>query len=341
MFVRTKPNGFFFKSLTFSLFIISISGFSQTFDIEQIEQIWRPRLKFDTKYLAPAPFSDTTGKYSSYENTVGFTFPIVSKLGADLKLDLSSLKLKDILKNSVRIKASQLLGTAKFGYKQAHLGFDSISNKNLLYAQAGIMGLYLTRKYRILFYSANCFISEDQKKINSTVPRVNGTIGQYHLRGLRKNYYYGIYLSYSDGLFIPVPFFGGKTPINDKWSFNYLLPAQMYLLYSPTSNASISGGITLDGYRSGVQLNTKRVNMNYGNVAAFINYRQKLNKLFYLRFEGGYCIRQYIKVNDATNNHSAFPIGQGFYGQITITTLFGKSLFEKVVDGIKDNFTKN
>lgn len=320
---------FFFFQTTLS--------FGQSFDIEQVEQIWRPRLKLESKYLGPSAFSDTIGNYFSGEFNTSLTFPIKSKFGADLKLDLSSLKLKDIIKNSVRLRAYQVLGNAKFGMRQANLGFDSLSNKrNLIYGQAGIMGLWLTPKYRIGFYSANVYIAEDQNTLNTAAVRVNGMIGQYHLKGLRKNYYYGVYLSYSDGLVIPVPFLGGKVPVGDNVTFNYLLPAQIYFNYSPESDINLCLGATLDGYRNGVKIYNKRLNMNYGSANVFLNYRQKLNKVFAFKLEAGYCVKQYIKINDSGNYRSDYPISQGFYGQVTITTLFGRSLFEKVMDAIAE-----
>jgi len=336
-YFRSLPEkGLLKKGFFFLCLFSALSVYPQNFELDQIEQIWRPRLKLDAKYLGPSAFSDTTGNYSSSESNFVLTFPIKSKVDAELKLDLSSLKLKDIFKNSVRIKAYEVLGNVRFGVRQANLGFDSISqNRNVYYGQAGILGLKLTRKYRILFYSLNAYVSEDQKSLNSAAVRFNGILGQFHLRGLRKNFFYGIYAGYSDGLFIPVPFIGGKVPFGKKWSFNYLIPAQINVMYSPTKNISLSSGVTVDGYRGGVNLYSQRVNLNYGNLSGYLSYRHKLSRIFNLRLEGGYVIKQYITISDIDAYRSSFPIGQGFYGQISITTLFGKSLFEKAIDGIK------
>ncbi|MBC7865197.1 MAG: hypothetical protein IAF38_19640, partial [Bacteroidia bacterium] len=80
---------------------------AQTFDLEQVEQIFRPRIKWDNRFIIPSNFSDTTGKFSDLYSNAVVTFPIRSRLDADFKLDLSKPNLKDILKNSIRINASQ------------------------------------------------------------------------------------------------------------------------------------------------------------------------------------------------------------------------------------------
>ena len=108
---------------------------AQTFEVEQIEQLFRPRVRVDSKYIVDASFKDTTGVYNQKEISSVFTFPIKTKFSADVKLDLSSLNLKDILKNSVRIKASQTLGVFRLNARQINIGFDTLPQKILLMPQ--------------------------------------------------------------------------------------------------------------------------------------------------------------------------------------------------------------
>ncbi|MFL5754232.1 MAG: hypothetical protein ACJ76F_12540 [Bacteroidia bacterium] len=322
-------NGFF-------LFLILACGqlFAQSFELEQIEQIWRPRIRLDTKYTSDSKFSDTTGKYNALDASGIYTFPIKSKFAASLQLDLSSLKLKDMAKNSVQVKAYQVMGSIRAGSRQISLGFDSISQRRLYYASASVFGLKLTRKYRILFYSLNAGLSEEDKTMNRLTPRFTGILGQFHLKGIRKNYYYGIMTTYSDGVFVPVPFFGGMVPFGNNCSFNFTFPAQAYVQYRSGKKTSFSLGATIDGYRSGIQYNNSRLNINYGTANAFVAWKQKLNKTFGFRIETGYCVKQYLNFSDGNRRKAAYPINPGFYGQISITTLLGKSLFEQVSDGL-------
>lgn len=318
----------------FLLFFIPVLGSAQSFELEQIEQIWRPRIKLETKYTSDAAFSDTSGYYNALDASGIYTFPIKTKIAANLQLDLSSLKLKDITKNSVRIQASQVMGSIRFGSKQLSLGFDSISQRRQYYASASVFGLKLTQKYRILFYSVNAGISEEDKTLSRLTPRLTGILGQFHLRGLRKNYYYGLMATYSDGVFLPVPFFGAMVPVNRRLNLNFTLPAQAYLQYVPRNKTALSLGVTVDGYRSGMLYRSNRLNLNYGTVNAFVAWKQKINRLFAFRVEGGYCVKQYLSFTDGNQKKAAYPINPGFYGQISIVTLLGKSLFEQVAEGL-------
>lgn len=322
----------FIKLLFF--IIIGNSCWAQTFELDQVEQIWRPRIKADFRYVAPTKYKDTSNKFSSTEQSLVFTFPIKTKLGAEIKLDLSSLKLKDILKNSISLKVSQVMGSVKFGSKQLQAGIDSIYSRNLYYAYAGVFGLKLTKRFRILFYSINTGINEQDKTLNNPAIRANGVIGKFHIRGLRKNYYYGIGASYSDGLFIPMPFFGGMQPIGNKSTINYTLPAQMYYQYKPNLNNAISVGITMDGYRYGMQYKNERINFNYVNANLFTNYRVKLNKTFGFRFQAGYNFVQKVNLTETSVIKKQYPLNPGFYAEAGFFTLFGKNLFEYVLSSV-------
>lgn len=322
------------------LFVIALNSISiaQTFELDQVEQIWRPRIRADFRYVAPTKYQDTSSKFSSTEQSIVFTFPIKTKLGADLKLDLSSLKLKDILKNSVSIKASQVMGSLKFGSKQVNTGLDSIKTRNLYYGYAGVFGLKLTKKYRIMFYSLNAGFNEEDKTINTMALRANGVIGQFHIRGLRKNYYYGVAASYGDGKFFPMPFFGGMQPAGSKGTINFTIPAQIYYQYKPNQKHAISTGLTLDGFRYGMQFKNERINFNYANVNMFANYRYKLSKTFGFRVQAGYNLVQRVVLTDIDIKKTRYPLQPGFYVEAGIFTVFGKNLFEQVTASINDSF---
>lgn len=319
------------------LVFLSLCSFAQSFELEQIEQIWRPRIRTDFRYFHNSSYTDTSSYMSYTDQSCAITFPIKTKLSADLKLDLSSLKLKDILKNSVRIKASQLMGSIKVGAKQLHLGLDSSGTKNLYSASVGIFGLKLTRKYRILFYSLNAGINEQDKTLSTLGLRANGIIGQFHLRGLRKNYFYGIVMSYSDGVIAPIPFFGGMEPINDRLTFNYLLPAQLSLQYKFNNKNYLSGGLTLDGFRCAMLHYNKRVNMNYGSLSAFCTYKIKVSNSLGFRVNGGYNLVQRVKLNNDVYPKTSYSLKPGFFVEAGIFTFFGKSFFEQIAGSINEN----
>lgn len=310
---------------------------AQSFEMDQVEQIWRPRIKADFRYVGNTKFSDTTRNFSSTDQNCVITFPIKTKFSADLKLDLTSLNTKNIFKNSVRIKASQVMGSVKFGAKQIRTVIDNNSNHNLYYASAGVFGLKLTKKYRVLFYSLNAGFNEQDKTLNTMALRANSVIGQFHIRGLRKNYYYGIAATYGDARFFPVPFFGGMQPIGEHWTFNYTLPAQMYVQFRINNKNSLSSGVTLDGYRYGMQFKNERINFSYGTLSAFANYRLKVNKSFGFRLNGGYNFVQKLNLELDRNTRLTGTMNPGFYVEAGFYTLFGQNLFEQITGSINNN----
>ncbi len=314
--------------------LVTYFGFkAQTFEVEQLEQLFRPRIKVDTKYIFDSKFKDTISVFNQKEANAVFTFPIKTKLNANVKLDLSSLKLKDILRNSVRLKASQTLGMLRFNTRQVNVGFDSLPLKNNYTIAAGILGASLTKKYRILFYSANIAFAEQDKTINKATPRFSGLIGQLHIRGLKNNFFYGIATSYSDGLFLAAPFFGGSQPIGKNFVFNYTLPVQVNLQYK-NNRTLLTAGITADGYRTGINYNTKRVNVNYTSGLCYTNLRYKFSKTFIAKAEVGYVFYQNWRYTKNDFVRTNFMINNGVYAQVGFSILFGQTIWEKALDWI-------
>jgi hypothetical protein len=311
---------------------------AQTFDIEQTSQLIRPRMKFDSRYVLDPATKDTSGAYGCFENSASFTFPIKRRFKTEINLDLKDFKWKDIFKKNIRIKADEILGTFKVGQKSVAFGIgDSIIHKNLYYANAGMIGLHLTQKYRILFYSLNMNVHEDEKTFNVFVPRFSAIAGQYHIRGLRKGYYYGVSMIYSDGLLIPSPFFGGMEPISDRWTFNYTLPVQLNVQYYHDAKYVVFG-VKTDGYRAGLKLNNARGNLNYGNGCAYVNLRAKLTRIIQVYGEVGYNFYQYMSFDDGARSSPVWPVrtkipmNTSIYAQASIQIYFGQSLLEKVTD---------
>ncbi|MGZ4042601.1 MAG: hypothetical protein ACXVO9_05330 [Bacteroidia bacterium] len=307
---------------------------AQTFEVDQLEQLFRPRLRVDAKYIFDSKFKDTLGVYRQAEANTVFTFPVKTNLGAELKPDLSSLKIKDLLSNSIRIKASQTLGMVRINTKQVNIGFDSLPQKNLVNVTAGMLGVRLTRKYRVMFYSANISLAEQDKTLNSPGPRASALLGQLHVRGLKRNFFYGVAATYSDGILLPVAFFGGSEPIGKKFIFNYTLPVQVNLQYKDDKRTLITVGVTADGYRTGINYHTKRVNLNYLSASAYANLRYKLNRTFVGRFEAGYVFYQNIHYSSLDSYPSNYSLAPGPYVQLGFNVLFGQSFWEKISSGL-------
>lgn len=323
----------FKKIILFASSLCAFELFAQNFDIEQTAQLIRPRFRTESRYTFDSRFTDTAGLYNCFENAAGITFPIKRKFKTDISLNLSSLKLKDIFKNSIRIKAYEILGSIKISNKQLFLGFDSVKHRSVHYAAAGLTGLHLTKKYRIFFYSVNGIIHEEQSVISKFSPRLSSVIGQYHIRGLRKSFYYGFSMIYSDKLFVPIPFIGGSEPINNQFSFHYLLPAQVSLQYKQ-KNTFIIVGSKLDGQRFGINYGNIKSNLSYINAGGFVNFRHRFSKTFQIQIESGYLYYQNIRFDDAYKQINKYPLSNSFYVQFNLNVFLGKSLLEKIVDQV-------
>lgn len=319
-------------------FCIGFLSFSkaQTFEVEQIEQLFRPRIRVESKYIFDGDFKDTIGVFNQKEINSVFTFPIKTKFSADVKLDLQSLKIKDIIKNSVRFKASQTLVVIRVTARQINIGFDTLPQKNIMNATAGLMGLRLSKKYRVQFYSATVTIAEQDKTVNNAVPRFSALFGQLHLRGLKRNFFYGIAATYSDGLLIPSPFFGGSEPIGKKFVFNYTLPAQVNLQYKD-DKVLVTVGASFDGYRNGILYVTKRKNLNYLAGLSYASFRYKFSKTFIARVEGGYIFYQNLQYTKTDNIVTKFGVNPSPYVQVGFSVLFGKTFWEKIFDNVIKN----
>ncbi len=329
------------KTLTyFFLFLISFCH-TQTFEVEQIEQLFRPRLRVESKYIFNSTFKDTVGYFNQKDINGVFTFPIKTKFSADVKLDLKSLKLKDILNNSVRFKASQTLGILRFTGRQIFLSYDTLlkesPNKNIVNATMGLMGLRLSKKYRVQFYSATVTIAEQDKTMNNAVPRFSALFGQLHLRGLKRNFFYGIAATYSDGLLIPAPFFGGSEPIGKHFVFNYTLPAQINIQYKDDKRTLITAGASIDAYRNGILYFSKRKNLNYFSALTYASVRYKFSKTLVGRIEGGYIVYQTLKYTKTDGLPTDFKLAPTPYVQVGFSVLFGKTFWEKVFDNVVKN----
>lgn len=323
-----------YLALLLFFFLAFTEAAAQNFEVEQIEQLFRPRLRTDARYTFDSPFSDTLGHYNGTEASLVFTFPLKTKIGADVKIDFSNLKLKDILRNSLRFKASQTLGMVRMNGRQAYMGFDSLPQKNMAGATVGLLGLRLTKKYRVMFWSAGVNVSEQDRTFDQASPRATALIGQLHLRGIRRNFFYGVALAYSDRLLLPIPFFGGSEPIGEKFIFNYTLPAQINLQYRANNRLLITAGVNADGYRSGIEYHMKRSNINYSALMAYANLRYKFGRLFIVRVEGGYLLYQHLRYTQTHVSRRDFTLRSGPYVQAGFSVLFGKSVWEKIFDNI-------
>lgn len=314
----------------FILGLLALGGplSAQSFDLEQFDQLFRPRLRLDARWTPEVPFADVPGTFDDRSVNAGFTIPVYKKWTAGLELNLTGDDLKDVIKNSVRVRASQVMVSARYSTRDLRLSGDP----HLLHsASVGALGISLTKKYRVLFWSANVNASEEDATMDRVVPRFNGVIGKLHIKGLRRQLFYGAAVSFSDGLNLPVPFVGGVEPIGDRWTLQYILPLQLALGYKPGKRTRLLGGFVADGFRSGFAYGDDRVNVTYAAVRGFVSVRQKLSNTVQLRAEVAGVPVHGIRLPAGDGALEQYPLQAGYSMMAGINVFFGQSTLERLV----------
>ena len=326
------------RKLFFLLLMASVpvSSHAQTFDLDQFDQLFRPRLRLETRWLPTVGLQKKTGTYEDRSANAILTFPIHSTFNVNAKLDLTAENIVELLKNGLRVRASQVMGNVRYGTRQVLFNEALGETRTLHTASIGALGLSLTKKYRILFWSLNANVSEEDRTFDRAVARFGGVIGKMKVKGLRKQFFYGLAASYNDGLTLPIPFVGGSAPIGKKWSFNYVLPLQASFGWKLSSDTRLNFGAGLEGNRSGLELGDHRYNFNYAGVRVFASARHKLNKRFALRADVGYIPRHRaaITTTGVDDLIPSFQLQPGVQCMVGVNVLFGTSILDRILDEV-------
>jgi hypothetical protein len=96
----------------------------------------------------------------------------------------------------------------------------------------------------------------------------------------------------------------------------------------------LTTGLSADGYRTGMDYNRKRLNLNYPSAAAYTSLRYKFSKTFVAKAEVGYVFYQNIRYTQTDFIRTKFPINNGVYAQVSFSVLFGQNIWEKVFDAV-------
>jgi hypothetical protein len=324
-----------------SLLLVTVTSAAQTFDLDQFDQLFRPRLRLEARWLPAVGVKEGEGSFEDRSAVAVFTFPLHSRFEVGAQIDLTADGWEEMLRNSVRLRASQIMGNLRYGTRQVF--FDEESHtaaeggpRMLHTASIGALGVSLTKKFRVLFWSANVNVSEEDRTFDRAVPRFSGVLGKVHVKGKRRNFFYGLAASYTDRVTLPIPLFGGTAPIGERWSFQYVLPAQVAFGYRANEKTRFLGGLGFDGYRSGIEVADNRYNMSYGALRMFVNVRHRLSAHFALRGEVGYALRHRAAFGDKDLDDlmPSMKLEPGVTCMIGVNVLFGESILERIMDEV-------
>ncbi len=325
------------RTVLLTIALCGAAGLSaQTFDLDQFDQLFRPRLRVEGRWVPETALQNNPGSFEDRSALAVLTFPVHSTFNVNAKLDLTAANIGELLKNGVRVRASQVMGNVRYGAREVRLDAALGEARMLHNASIGALGVSLTRKFRVLFWSANVNISEEDHTMDQAVPRFTGLIGKMKVRGLRRQFFYGLAASFTDGLSLPVPFIGGSAPMGKKLSFNYVLPLQASFGWKIADHTRLNLGLGIDGNRSGIGIAGERHNMNYGALRVFANVRHKLSTHFMLRAEAGYALGQRLNFSpdDVEVLETPVRLEPGPSAMLGINVLFGQSILDRIIDEV-------
>lgn len=251
--------------LSFFLLLISWQQIhAQSFNLRTVNDIFRSNLAFKSEIHPNASFSisnDTlNSNFGAYLNGIQATIPISGKLSVGMNWNklknFRDMKSWKDLTNVVPIDLTghQLFLTLHGSSRLVNLDTKLGDNLHPTYHfGAGILGVHLRRKLRLLFYMANISLSEEVGKINSFRPKFEGAFGAARILNFSTLLYYGGYVTAGDGRFLPVPFVGVNfNIIRKKLSAQIILPLQIRLTYKPAKQWNIATGLLFSGFRTGL-----------------------------------------------------------------------------------------
>lgn len=347
-----------YKLLILLLSTASLSAQSLIFN-----QLFQPSVRVSGEYSWPN--SQANSPYSMGHVQVDAIVPIKSKLGLEVNWKelfsvetyskLRKFRLRDIkeLKNLGRVKLYQLFWTfrpqiqllrwdGQFG--SSPLGADN----RLSYGfQTGITGIHLRSKLRFLFYSFNVQLMEDHRSIGKLEPGVQFLVGMAKpkLKPSPLVWFYGLYFSYMNNQFLPVPFAGVEVNFFRKAWLNITLPVQVRLGWQVESDVRIDLLMSLNN-RAGAfgmeQLDSLgrpaniRSYYNFNRLRTGLSLTWRLNKLSKLSVEGG--IYPWLQMHSGLRNggeqrvnYSGFMPYVGFsYFRSFKRSLLGSSIDELI-----------
>lgn len=307
---------------------------AQTFDMDQLDQLFRPRVRMELGAMPGTPFAGASGSIAEHTAGIGFTVPVHRKLSVSAQLDLTAKSWRELLERSVRIRASQVLLTGHYGARDLRMAEVLDGPRTLHGASLGLMGITLDRRLRVVFWSAQVHVNEEDRTFAGTVPRFTGLVGRMKVKGLRRNTLYGVAAGYSDGLAVPVPFYGGTTPLGKEVVLQYVLPLQAAVVWRPDAQWRLEGGLGLRADRSGLEYTGERVNFSTVGGRVFAGLRYKSGKHIRWRAEIAYLPEQryYFGNDDLAGVLTGPRYPHGLRAMVGVDMLLGGNLLERLVE---------
>ena len=314
------------KNIFFLIVLILVGRFSlaQSIDVDNPSQLYKPRVRTDFKYFSTFKTTYKQMRYASGNTLV--TFPIRTKVTSNLLEQIKSgIKLRD-LSDKVKIRFSQQMVTARFGYRNMNLGYNP--NHNYYNASLGLFGVRSLAKFNVLFYSFNGNFSENSETLQKMIPGASIYIGNLKIYSLNKYVLYGAYAGYFNKKIFPIPFFGAQIPINKTSNLNFVLPAYVsYTLYK--KNEIFNTTVGIDGFRAGQYDYSVLSNFAYGNIALSQSWKHQISRGAFIRCEAAYVSPSLVQLHN-TMLKLNYTTSFGWYFAAGFNYNFGRPVTKQI-----------
>lgn len=323
------------------------------------DQLFRPSIRLNTAYSHDIGLQPHKDQLHIGQVDVNCIIPIASKL--QLKIDWDKM-LQLRLKKVAKLRLYQIFWNfrPKVVYTQLRYQDSSslrpfLEQPHLSYGiSTGITGVHLLpnvlKKPKFLFYQFNVGILESRASLQASTtvfrPDITGLVGVAHVQNLGFYWYCGLYLSYSNGQFLPVPFFGMQAKLSKRIWVNVTLPVQVRFAFQLSRKVKLDVGVSLAGFGTpfGTPLGTIVGNTSISSWQRYslIGIRVKTGMVWNIKLSSQTTI--YLEAGAYPYQIGSFRgspavfekpnLGVPIYGGFSLYYAFRKSLLGSVIDGI-------
>jgi hypothetical protein len=318
-YLQSNSKIYSLNTFIFFLFLIPFFISSQSWELEEIHQLIRPR--FHTLSKVFVPFSPLPHAYYNVLET-GATFPLAKKIKADIQNDA----LKNIFQKKwdkvLSIRAYALFGSLKGGIRNHYLQGDTVLKIRNYYLQGTLGGIHLTKKFRILFWQVQSEIA-GESGYNDFPGFYNALMGLFHPITFRKYFYYGGSIVYLQRFPIPLPFTGGQHPLGTYWNFQWTFPYRVAVQYCK-NKFSFQTGLRPSGQWFILHEPIRDFHL-YANFMGFIRIQGKPGKDIMIFSESAFMIQQF---NTIVTDYK--QLQHGVYFMVGLSLLGGKTFLQQL-----------
>jgi len=292
---------------------------------------------------------------------VNLILPVASRLS--VKVDwLEALKLANKLRRlrfgalkdvgeAVQVKMYQIFWNVRPQWAQVQYAptlldtsaqSAALRSRQLYGLSTGITGIHNLRRFRLLLYQFNVGFVEDAQSLRRLHPTATAVFGIAHIRPF--NYwYYGVYLHYNNGRFLPAPFVGLESNFARRWWLNITLPVQVRLGWQFAKNArwdltaglvGITGGFSVAAPPPAAPDEQQRTFFTLTQLRVSTSLQLRLGKQARLQLEAGYLPWRRFNIGRAQVMGQFDHPAHAVYGGFSLFYAFKKSLLSSIVDGL-------